>query len=486
MPIKRPSLLPEPTDTGILGKLREEIPTGLWPDAFDLRIPLWKTGSNIQFSELGVEKIPGHSTFFALLGTNGITRGAHQFRDTAGVQLLYFGDAARLFKWNTVSVSTELSGLSGIVNETVNQSATQWSIVNFGNIVLATNGVDEPQIDTGGGMGALGADFTTAEIFINRGPHILGFNTSINARGFVWADEDNPSDWTPATDNAAGDLIIRELQSDIIAAAMLGDRIAVYGKEQMYVVEFIGAPLYFGYKPALEGFGAISKKSVISVGRKNYGMGRDGFWVTDGADFDFIDDPAVRQFFQGDMNFAQKSKVNGWHDEKNHQVIWYYPSVGGAGEVDSSVAFDYKKGLWSIRADGRTASLERQVFDNPIVFDAAPSVFLQNFGDNADGSALVASVRSKPMDLGTPDRVKEVDAIRIGYQGTGLRARVGTQFSLDDAITFGSFFEVPAGYVFQPVRIAGRYLTIELQSQDIGDAWDVSSIDFYGRLEGER
>ncbi len=486
MPIKRPSLLPEPTDTGILGSLRNEIPTGLWPDAFDLRIPLWKTGSNIQFSEIGVEKIPGHAELVALLAGTDIVRGAHQFRTSAGIQNLYFGDFDNIYKWNTVTVTSEKSGFTGIVNETVNQAATVWSIVNFGDTVMASNGVDEPQLDTGGGFADLGADFTTAEVLINRGPHILAFNTSINSKGFVWSDEDNPAEWTPTADNAAGDLIIRELVSDIIAAAPLGDQIAVYGKEQMYVVSFIGAPLFFGYKPALEGFGAIAKKAVVSVGRKNYGMGRDGFWVTDGAAFDFIDDPAVRKFFQGDMNFAQKSKVNGWHDEENHQVIWYYPSVGGSGEVDASIVYDYKKGVWSIRGDGRSASLERQVFDNPIVFGTTPTLFLQNFGVDSDGSALVASVRSKPMDLGTPDRVKELDAIRIGFQGSGLRARIGQQFSLNDAITWTSFFEVPTGYAFKSVRVAGRYISIELQSQDVGDAWDVSSIDFYGRLEGER
>lgn len=470
-----------------IGTLRDEIPSGIWLGSDDHRIPLWKSGSNVHFTPQGVAKIKGFATLFTKpVSSTTPIRGMAQ-RISAGSQFLYFGSPTILYRWNT-SAFVETTGFTGNLNGTVVTPASIWSIEPFGSLVLATNGVDTPQIDTGSGTFAnlTGIDFTTAEIFVKRGPHMLAFNTSINDKGFVWCDIDDVQDWQPVAANAAGDLIIRELDSEIIAAVPLGDKIAAYGKDQMFLVGYIGSPRYFGYKPGVEGIGAISKKAVVEVGRRNYGIGRHGFWETNGVSIRYIDDPAIREFFFDDVNWTQSSKVNGYHNEAKHEIIWYYPSVGGSGEPDKGLVYDYQRGLWSQLGYGRTASIERQVFTEPIVADNTGEVYQDNFGNDADGSALVASILSKPVDFGTVDQVKEIDGIRISYKGTGLQFRLGSQQDLDDAITYTSFVAVAVGHKITDIRIAGRYITLELKSSATGDNWDLSAVDVYGRLGGNR
>jgi hypothetical protein len=120
------------------------------------------------------------------------------------------------------------------------------------------------------------------------------------------------------------------------------------------------------------------------------------------------------------------------------------------------------------------------------LFEKDGGVLSGNFGSDDNGTALTASVTSTAIDLGEPDIIKELTAIRIGYKGAGLRYRLGTASTPDAAPTWGSYTETPSGFGFDPVRLAGRYIFLELQSQDVGDVWHVQAIDFHGKLAGVR
>ena len=112
-----------------------------------------------------------------------------------------------------------------------------------------------------------------------------------------------------------------------MAAVPLSKRIAVYGKAQMFLGNYLSNDLVYGYQPALNGIGSVSKNAVVSVGRRNFGLSSQGFFVTDGASFEYIDDPAMRHWFQDNINQDQYAKVIGYHDEEDSQVLWYIPTV---------------------------------------------------------------------------------------------------------------------------------------------------------------
>jgi len=465
--------------------LRAELKSGVWLGVPDRLVPVWEDAQNILFNARGILKMEGWSAPFTPTVTR-TARGLHQYNNN-GILTVVWGDSDSLWSWNSSSVVEAGTGFNGNVNETVITPATTWSIENFGTTLLATNGVDAPQIAAAGTFSDLtDADFTTCEVFLRRGPHLLAFNTSINDKGFVWSSADDLTSWTPSSANSAGDLIIRELDSSIICAVPMGERVAVYGKDQMFLVAYLGSPNYFGYKPAVEGIGAVSKTAVVPVNSKNYGCGRMGFWVTDGVSSQMIDDPAVREYLQADINWSQSSKINGWHDEDNHMVIWYYPSAGGSGEVDKGVGFDYINNLWMPFGFGRTSSVDRDVFSYPLATTSEGDVFYHSFGDDADGTALTAWARTKTFDLDHPDHIKQLHNLRLDWTGTGLTYRIGTRDSLDAAITWTAYSAAPAGYALDNIRSNGRYIAVELYSDQVGDNWEVSGLAAYGKVGGSR
>lgn len=468
-----------------LATLRTEIASGIHLDPYQLSSILWRDGSNVQFTEYGAEKVAGYATFLTTSAIKPI-RGAAALVD-GGVQKLYYGDQSNLYESVAAAAPSSIgSGYTGSLDDTVTTPAATWSMVTFGSWVLATNGKDAPQISKASSFGALDVDsmFTTAEIFVKRGPHVLAFNLNTGINQYRWCSEDDVETWLPDTTNQAGGILIRELLGPIMAAVPLGDRVAVYGRDQMFIVSYLGTPFYFGHKPALDSVGAVGKQAVISRGRKNYGLGRHGFWETDGVSFKYIDDPQIKQWVQDNVNWDEASKTNGYHDEDNSQIIWNVPTT--TAEPDTTLIYDYNRGIWSKGTTAITTAIPRDVFEYPILFDAQGDIFTGNFGVNADGAALTANLQSTAIDLQEPDLMKEITAIRVGYIGSGLRYRLGKADTPDGTITWNSFIETPAGFEFEPQRFAGRYVFIELDSQDVGDNWHVQAIDVHGIIMGVR
>ena len=87
-----------------------------------------------------------------------------------------------------------------------------------------------------------------ARVLVKAGVHILALNTDMGGTYYEWCDTDDPDDWTPAADNRAGNNIIREANSEIVAAVPLGDRIAVYCRNQSFLITYLGNNLVFGHR----------------------------------------------------------------------------------------------------------------------------------------------------------------------------------------------------------------------------------------------
>ena len=327
-------------------------------------------------------------------------------------------------------------------------------------------------------------DVSTVSIFKKFGPHIIGFNTSTSGKEFIWCDADDPDTWVAASDNLAGQLEIRELETGIQAVCQLGSRLAVYGEDQLFLVSYLANDLVFGYQAALSGIGAVSKKAVVSVGRQNYGLSQQGFFATDGTGFEYIDEPAIRDYFTDNANRAQLSKTCAYHDEDNTQIRWYFPTdeSGNTG----GVSFNYKTNTWSILTGDTSAGDERRIDNYPLSGSEAGLVYRESNGNNTGDSPLVAWVRSRPLDLDDADSVKELDSIRIGYTGFGLTYRIGWSETENGTITWTDYASMDEGFPFHNLRTAGRWMYIELYSGTLNAEWSVADIEVIGRLEGTR
>lgn len=468
-----------------------ELDSGIFPDAGPEQAPIWVDSENVQFRNGGVESIDGYSLFVsahANAGASDIPRGMVQQRRSNLTQRVWWGDQSRLYYSIAGGAAQEAgTGYSGVLDETVNAIASVWSMVDWGNFILATNGVDRPQVAESNSfavwMDSDGSNlpFSTAEILIQRGPHVLAANTSNGHNWVEWCDLDDIYEWTPLAENQAGNLVIREAAGPLMAAAPLGDRDAVYTRNQMFVVNYLGAPNVFGYQSLLEGIGAVSKQAVVAVGRRNFGMSRQGLWWTDGTQFQYFDRGAVRDYLQNSVNWSQATKVAAVHDEEFHRIIWSYPKDSG-GEPSESIVYDYKNGTFTLFNFAWTSAVPREVFSFPLGASGDQNIYGLNQGTNANTSAMTKRVKSRPFSFGKGSALTLIDAIVAGFASKDgeVEYRLGVRDRLDDSPTWTDWITLPDGKGPTYPDTSGRWIEIEIRSTELGASWGLDTLTFFG------
>lgn len=591
--------LEQDKQNGFKLSLKDLMFSGLYPNTFSRKIPLWEIGENIIFTQHGVEKLKGRSQLIDLDDREPV-RGILQNLEDSGLSpIIYAGNLTNIYRVDASAATKTVVGSGYSLSEESGNAiwdsgtttwdaggtvwdfgivtADHWSMVAFGDWVLATanstpqirkgsgnfvdmvggsitgasivtpgtgytlgdiltltggdgsgaqalvtsvggsgeiTGIGMYQSGTGytivptgltGGTGVSAVlshtvsdmDVSTVAIFKNMGPHILGFNTDVSTKEFIWCDADDPDTWVAASDNLAGQLEIRELQSPIRAVVPLGPRFAVYGTDQMFLVNYLANDLVFGYQAALNGIGAVSKKAVVSVGRQNYGLSQQGFFVTDGSGFQYIDEPAVRDYFNAEANVSQLSKTCAYHDEANTQIRWYFPTDSSL--ITGGLSYNYDTGTWSILKNNSSAGDERRVIETAVSGSEYGFLYKEGIGENdstcvpvpeeglvCSTTPLLSWVRSKPLDFDNADIVKELDSLRIGFDGLGLTYRLGWSETEHGTINWEAYAAMEEGFPFHNLRTAGRWLYIELYSNTLNAYWEVADIEIIGRQEGTR
>lgn len=359
-----------------IGEITDALGSGLFPSYPGRKPVFWEDGRNVNFDSGIVEAGLGQIAMFAREQTSPVT--GIQACAVGGTPTLFFGTLTKLWKWS------EAGGIEDITGTPYTGAAGDiWSFGCWGNHVLASNGVDQVQYYQAAGNAAnlTGVPFTYAKIIHTTDQYMLAFNTSLGGNWAGWSDIDDITDWTAIASNDAGSQFIRNLDSDIIAAEKLGATIMLYTHNEMFEVAYIGRPFIFGFQFRLEGFGPTGKQAVAAVGRRHFGFGRRGIWVTDAVTSDFIMTPAVKNFIYIDPETRYDSNLGhlvlAWHDQLQNQVIFYYPKESGLGENDVGVGFNYKNNSWTIYDYGRTAADDSGVFPFAVTGDKQGNIFQQ-------------------------------------------------------------------------------------------------------------
>lgn len=474
--------------------LRSELASGIWPSVHRAQVPLWQEGQNIEFTANGVRKIRGWDLVDTTAAADPI-RGAGQLTESDGSKHIYFGDMTTLYRWDGSGSIVDVAGAAVFTGNEAESDvpATSWSMFPFGDWMLATNGKDTIQVIKGSAvntatLGGIGGNFSSAEIVTVLNEHAIVLNTDNSPYEIRWSTAGNPEIWTPDATNTAGFLSLREARSPIVAAVRLGGFIAIYTKESLFLLKYVGSPtVRFQYLHAINGIGAVSKHAVVSLGAVNYGLGPQGFWKTDGQSFAFIDDPAVRKYVEDNKLTTQMTKTAAYHNEAETSIIWYIPVINSTQEPSVGLVYNYSKEVWSIRTHARTSAIERDAFSNPYSFGSAGQLYKELDGFNDDSNAITAYIRTKGLDFGDETLTKYITGVRVNCIESGsLNIRVGyTNHDFNSTITWTSYKNTLNGDII-PFRVAGKLIYIEIQSQSNNDLWEIFGLDVFGRVAGTK
>jgi hypothetical protein len=353
----------------------QEIMAGAMPDLPASVPPLFKDARNVQFADGALQPVAGQVLLVPTVTGEPVTGVLTCL--CSGVKTAFFGTPTKLFKWDQTIGTVEIgSGFTGTDSDL-------WSIERWGNWVVATNGVDVPQIYKGVSFDPLaGTTFTTTKIFVRRSPFLLAFETSGGSGEtgrYHWCDRDDVETWTPLTTNFAGTNPVRDIDSDIRAAIPFAGEIAFAASDSVSIASFIGFPNVFGHTNLVGGVGVVGKKAMVEAGRRLFGFGPRGLWVSDGNSKDYFANPQIQEFIFDDINEDELTKVVAWHNRLEESVAFFYPSNGFTVN-NRGVFFNYKNRNWGIFSFGRNAIDDRGVFDFAISADENGNLFFQEAG----------------------------------------------------------------------------------------------------------
>lgn len=491
------------------------VSSGLFPGLNRLSAPLWESSENIDFGGFGAATSKGASAvdfdvFLFDTAAGNFDSASGLFDDLSGATALmpptnkeviglcavirsdgtmwiFFGTRDKLYGYDGATLDTSATTYTGIKDSGGTLRATQWSMVTVGDWIIASNGVDATQIrKTTTWADLTGPSFTWAKIVRKYGPYVIAINTSNGGKLVEWCSDDNVENWTPAADNTAGNLLLRELTSDPIAAEMLGSFLAIYTESQLLRFVYRPNAFVFGVDGVISGCGAVSKSSIIPAAGVHYGLQKQGIFKTDGFSISWVDYPAFGEWLKNNVNWEQHAKISGYHDPWRKQLRWSVPLTGSL-DNNFEIVYNYVTGAISSGSAVFYSALEKDVFEFPLIGSNNGGVLFAQYGEDYRGNAVTRSVQTKPLDCGARTEWKYVDYVETELKvnsGSGPTISIGWQETADGPITWTTPETVNLTVNQNFIRVSGVFLTLRWESSSDDDDWSISGFKIFGTRDG--
>ena len=403
----------------------------------------------------------------------------------------------------------------------VSNTLRLWSHDNFGEDLLLN--VRDGGIyywDETGGLGTRAVDITTLStlpkiptvakqiLVSDRDRHVIAFGCDPESTPGVqdpltirFSSQESITDWAATATNTAGELRLGS-GSEIVTAIETRQQILVMTDTTLYAMQYLGPPFTFGVTAISENITIASPNAAIAVDDNVFWMGRTEFYIFSGVVQRLP--CSVRDYVFSDINDNQMEKINVALNTEHSEVWWFYPS-SNSEEVNKYVVYNYLEQVWYYGTFGRTAWVDRGIFDFPIAANNDGFLYEHELGFD-DGttnpaSAINAYIQSSPMDIGDGEQfmfirkmIPDVDfknstailpetnitldvknAPDGTYSSSQTDAFVKTQAAAVGARTEQLYF-----------RLRGRQMRFKISSDELEVTWRLGSPRVDIRSDGRR
>lgn len=344
---------------------------------------------------------------------------------------------------------------------------TTWSLDNWGEYLVACSSADgrllEWQLNTANdAVPITNAPTSNSGLLVTEERFLVALGAGGNPRKVQWSDRENNTVWAPTATNQAGDI---ELQTSgqIMQGVRTRGQALILTDQDAHTMTYLGQPFVYGFERAGTSCGAISRRSAVVVDEGVFWVGQNRIHAfTGGAVQEVPCD--VLDYFLGDLNKAQKSKLWGVANSQFGEIWWFYPSAAST-ECDRYVCYSVRERHWSIGSLSRTSGVDGGVFATPIWFGGAGIAYNHEKGVNYGGAAIFAE--SGPVQLGQGDQVlSAVELIPDEKTQGDVTVTFSTRFHPNDVErTYGPYSMANP----VPLRFTGRQATMKVQGARLAD-----------------
>lgn len=425
--------------------------------------------------------------------------------------------------WGGGTWSAGVWGTGGVSTESIRL----WSQSNFGEDLIftprggdiyywdATNGVNTRAValqDVSGASDVPTQANLTLVSDINRFVFAFGTNdvgtATVDPMLIRWSDQEDATNWTPASTNQAGSLRLSR-GTEIVAARQARQEVLVWTNSSVYSLQYLGAPGVWGAQIVGDNISIVSPNGVAYANGVAYWMGQDKFYTYDGRVQTLKCD--VRKYVFENLNHLQFDQCFAGTNEAFHEIWWFYCSEDST-EIDKYVIYNYVDQVWYYGTMGRTAWIDSGLRDHPLSATYSYSLVDQELGccDNTDGTntPMHSYILSGQFDIDDGDKFALINRILpdMSFEGSDnptpsasmtLYPLINSGAGYTNPMSTGggtggvinrSATTVPVETYTQQIhtRVRGRQISIKVESTAGGVQWQLGSPRVDMRPDGRR
>ena len=276
------------------------------------------------------------------------SRGAGSFRDNTNTVYNFTASNSDIFQLASGTFTSRKSSLTG-------GDTDFFTFTQFGQYVIASNGVDAPQyylMGTSTNFANLSsiASAGTVPVFrvsgVVRDFFVTGNHTNKTNR-IQWSGINDVSTWT----GKQSDFQDLPGSGGQVVAITSGEIGYVFRQNQIIRMDYVGGAVVFRLSVISPNRGAVYGQTVCQDNRNVFFYSDDGFYQLSGDTISPIGVEKINRFFDLDINKAYVDRIKAAVDPFNQLAMWAYPSKDSAtagGLCDKIIIYNYATKKWSL------------------------------------------------------------------------------------------------------------------------------------------
>jgi hypothetical protein len=278
-------------------------------------------------------------------------KGAASFRDNTNTVFNFVATKTDIFQLASGTFTSRKSSLTGADNDF-------FTFTQFGNYIIASNGVDAPQyylMGTSTNFANLSAIQTSGTVPTFRVSGVIRDflvtgNQTNNKNRIQWSGINDITTWQSGTKQS--DLQDLPGSGGQIVAITSGEYGYVFRQNQIVRMDYVGGATVFRLSVISPNRGAVYGQTVCQDNRRVFFYADDGFFEVNGDKIVPIGAEKVNRFFDLDLNKAYADRIVAAVDPFNQLAMWLYPSAQNTtnttGICDRIIIYNYATQKWSL------------------------------------------------------------------------------------------------------------------------------------------
>jgi hypothetical protein len=170
----------------------------------------------------------------------------------------------------------------------------------------------------------------------------------------------------------------------------------VYKERSMFLGSYVGKPVVWQFPLIASNVGAIGAEVVIDIGTAHVFIGKDDFWIFDGARPIPIKS-APKEWFFANSDATYRFKIRSHFDQAKNLCWWFYPAPGSGGKLTDALVYNLNNERWGrvtlpietvFQFQNAETNYDNWPADGSVTFDTLPDLPFDSQAFDTSSSAM--------------------------------------------------------------------------------------------------